>query len=55
MQSHQRRGTLGEYITNLKAPPPWPQKFLSSCVISAVALFCGNRVADTTASQGADM
>jgi len=29
MQMKPRRGTLGEYITNLKAPPPWPQKFFA--------------------------
>jgi len=26
MQTQPRRGTLSEYLTNLKAPPPWPAK-----------------------------
>ena len=26
MQMKYRYGTFGEYVTNLKAPPPWPQK-----------------------------
>lgn len=27
MQTKQPGGVIGQYITNLKAPPPFPQKF----------------------------